>query len=66
MLDIIAQALDLEQFKFQRIDGKKTIAQRRTALKDFSGDQRCTIILASIDCAGIGYNVPCEPTKERF
>lgn len=55
MLDLIEQALNLEGLIFQRIDGKKSIDQRRTALKEFSYDTRCTVMLASIDCAGLGY-----------
>jgi SNF2 family DNA or RNA helicase len=66
MLDLIEQALVLEEFKFRRIDGGKSIAQRRTAMKDFSEDQNCTILLASIDCAGFGYGVHCHLTDDLF
>lgn len=56
MLDLIEKAINSMGLVFQRIDGKKSIEQRRFALKEFSANDNCTIMLASIDCAGLGYS----------
>lgn len=55
MLDLIEKAITLMGLEFQRIDGKKSIEQRRGALKEFSANGNCTVMLASIGCAGLGY-----------
>lgn len=56
MLDLIEKVITLMGLEFQRIDGKKSIEQRRFALKEFSANDNCTVMLASIDCAGLGYS----------
>ena len=54
MLDLIGRALTQERFCFQRIDGSKSLPQRRVALETFSKNPNCVVMLASIDCAGCG------------
>ena len=51
MLDLF---LNQDGFKMQRIDGSKSLSQRRDALKAFREDSNCLVMLASIDCAGCG------------
>jgi SNF2 family DNA or RNA helicase len=54
MLDIVQQFLQSEGFVVQRIDGQKSLDQRRTALTQFNDDPSCTVMLASIGSAGEG------------
>ena len=54
MLDLLGQALEHERIPFTRIDGKKTDAQRRAAIKRFRTDPVCTVFLVSIGSAGVG------------
>jgi SWI/SNF-related matrix-associated actin-dependent regulator of chromatin subfamily A3 len=54
MLDLIEVVLKQDGFKVQRIDGSKSLSQRRDALKAFREDSDCLVMLASIDCAGCG------------
>ena len=63
MLDLIEKAIALMGLEFQRIDGKKSIGQRRFALKEFSANNHCTVMLASIDCAGLGYSSLLLPRR---
>ena len=55
MLDLVEIALSAKSFGFQRIDGKQAEAQRRSVLKEFRENIRCSILLASIGSAGVGY-----------
>lgn len=54
MLDLIQQALEAENFGFQRIDGKTSLEQRSKAMQQFAHNPRYTIMLASIGSAGEG------------
>ena len=54
MINLVEQALYKESFKFERLDGRKSDAQRRKALKVFGSNPDCTILLASIGSAGVG------------
>ncbi|KIX07367.1 uncharacterized protein Z518_02020 [Rhinocladiella mackenziei CBS 650.93] len=56
-LDLIELVLNQDGFKFQRIDGSKSLSQQRDALKTFSEDPKCLVMLASIDCAGCGLDL---------
>lgn len=55
MLDLIEAVLNQNGIKMQRIDGSKSLSQRRDALKAFREESDCLVMLASIDCAGCGY-----------
>ncbi|MCJ1289399.1 hypothetical protein MMC34_000931 [Xylographa carneopallida] len=57
MLDLLGQALEHERIPFTRIDGKKTDAQRRAAIKRFRTDPVCTVFLVSIGSAGVGLDL---------
>jgi SNF2 family DNA or RNA helicase len=54
MLDLIEKALAAERIIFQRIDGGKSLRQRRQAIESFRNDPSCTVLLASIGSAGVG------------
>lgn len=54
MLDLIGRALSLNSFTYQRLDGSKSLAQRRYALEEFRTNQKCTILLASLGSAAVG------------
>ena len=55
MLDLVEIALGINCFGFQRIDGKQAEARRRSVLDEFRKNARCSILLASIGSAGVGY-----------
>jgi SNF2 family DNA or RNA helicase len=54
MLDLIGKALSMSGIHYQRLDGSKSLSQRRRALADFRGNPSCTVLLASLGCAGVG------------
>ncbi|KAH1283910.1 hypothetical protein KXW05_000765, partial [Aspergillus fumigatus] len=54
MLDLVAQALRKHSYKYARIDGHSSLADRRSAIQHFNGDNNCTVMLASIGSAGEG------------
>lgn len=56
MLDLIEAILNQDGFKVQRIDGSKSLPQRRDALKAFREDSDCLVMLASIDCSSCAYD----------
>ena len=55
MLDLVEIALGMSGYGFQRIDGKQDEARRRSVLEDFRKNIGCSILLASIGSAGVGY-----------
>ncbi|QKX58663.1 uncharacterized protein TRUGW13939_05790 [Talaromyces rugulosus] len=57
MLDLIGNALDERQLPFQRIDGQRSLSQRKEALEKFGNDPQCNIMLASIGAAGEGIDL---------
>ncbi|KAI2777343.1 SNF2 family N-terminal domain-containing protein [Daldinia loculata] len=57
MLDLIGRALSLNSFTYQRLDGSKSLAQRRYALDEFRANQSCTILLASLGSAAVGLDL---------
>jgi SWI/SNF-related matrix-associated actin-dependent regulator of chromatin subfamily A3 len=54
MLDLIGQALSLNGFTFQRLDGSMGLGERRKALQDFRVNHECTVLLATLGSAGVG------------
>ncbi|KAI0840675.1 SNF2 family N-terminal domain-containing protein [Hypoxylon sp. FL0890] len=54
MLDLIGEALSRNGFIYQRLDGSKSLAQRRHALNDFRASSNCTVLLASLGSAAVG------------
>lgn len=54
MLNLIESALLGEGFKFARIDGQKSLAERTWALQSFRNDERCTVMIATIGSVGEG------------
>lgn len=55
MLDLLEEALKSDGFTVQRIDGRCSLQERDSALRQFNEDPGCTIMLASIGSAGEGY-----------
>ncbi|KAK8054920.1 hypothetical protein PG993_000147 [Apiospora rasikravindrae] len=54
MLDLVQQALQAMGFNCQRIDGQTSLQGRSSAMKVFSEDDACTVMLATIGSAGEG------------
>lgn len=54
MLDLIEKALASEGILFQRIDGGKSLRDRRQAIQTFRNNSSCSVLLASIGSAGVG------------
>lgn len=57
MLDMLEIAFYRRGLRYQRIDGRKTLPQRRDALNQFKNDSSCTILLASIGSAAVGLDL---------
>ena len=55
MLDLVGIALASRNLGFQRIDGRHTEGRRRAALEDFRSNTACTVLMASIGSAGVGF-----------
>ncbi|KAI1270779.1 hypothetical protein F5Y07DRAFT_385129 [Xylaria sp. FL0933] len=54
MLDKVEQALVAHGFDYRRIDGQSSLRSRAEAIRDFSEDRNCAVMLASIGSAGEG------------
>ncbi|KAI0600873.1 hypothetical protein F4775DRAFT_543860, partial [Biscogniauxia sp. FL1348] len=54
MLDQVEQALRTKGLNYQRIDGQSSLRSRSEAMRLFSEDSGCTVMLASIGSAGEG------------
>lgn len=54
MLDFIGKALSVNGFIYERLDGSKNLAQRRSALGNFRSSPDCTVLLASLGSAAVG------------
>lgn len=54
MLDLVQHHLELNGFTFQRIDGQSSLSKRNEAMRLFTEDPKCTVMLASIGSAGEG------------
>jgi SNF2 family DNA or RNA helicase len=55
MLDVVEPALAMAGFRFQRIDGTKTLEQRRGALRNFDKEPSCTVLLATLGSTAVGF-----------
>lgn len=55
MLDLLERNLQLCGLKLERIDGSRTLPQRRQALENFRTNSSCTILLATLGSAAVGY-----------
>lgn len=55
MLDLISQALNANSIRFERLDGKMSTPQRHKAIQNFRNDPRCTVFLATVGSAGVGW-----------
>jgi SWI/SNF-related matrix-associated actin-dependent regulator of chromatin subfamily A3 len=56
MLGLVARALRMHGFIFQRVDGQTDLSQRIRALELFDSNPSCTVMLASIGSIGEGYD----------
>lgn len=54
MLDLISQALNANNIRFERLDGKMSTPQRHKAISNFRKDPKCTVFLATVGTAGVG------------
>ncbi|KAI0847593.1 SNF2 family N-terminal domain-containing protein [Daldinia vernicosa] len=57
MLDLVGRALSLNSFTYQRLDGSKSLAQRRYALEEFRTNEDCNTLLASLGSAAVGLDL---------
>ncbi|KAI1120581.1 SNF2 family N-terminal domain-containing protein [Nemania abortiva] len=57
MLDLIGKAMTMNGVTFQRLDGGLNLAQRRQALLEFGTNPQCTVLLATLRCAGVGLDL---------
>jgi len=57
MLDLVEVALEHRGSQFRRIDGSMSLAQRDKSLEDFRSKPECTVLLASIQSAGVGIDL---------
>jgi SNF2 family DNA or RNA helicase len=54
MLDLVELALNRKGLSFWRLDGSMNLSQREASLENFRTDPNCTVLLASIQSAGVG------------
>lgn len=54
MLDLVEEPLVRNGFHFSRMDGQKTLSERKLALQVFQDEAQCTVMLATIGSAGEG------------
>jgi SNF2 family DNA or RNA helicase len=54
MLNLVELDLDAEGFTTSRIDGTLSLDRRQQALRDFTENPNCRVLLASINSAGEG------------
>ncbi|KIW15877.1 hypothetical protein PV08_05927 [Exophiala spinifera] len=57
MLDLLEIALSDQGLKYRRIDGSKSLVQRKEALNDFRYGPSCHILLASLGSAAVGLDL---------
>ncbi|KAK2017313.1 hypothetical protein LZ32DRAFT_23401 [Colletotrichum eremochloae] len=57
MLDLVQKALQSSGFHSQRLDGQMSLQSRSTAIRQFAENPRCTVLLATINCAGEGIDL---------
>ncbi|MCJ1355965.1 MAG: hypothetical protein MMC33_005959 [Icmadophila ericetorum] len=56
-LDLLQIALEANEIKYVRLDGKMTRSARTASLETFRDDPRVTVILVSITAGGLGLNL---------
>ena len=56
-MDLIGTQLDLNGVKFVRLDGKNSVAQRRSAVSAFQNDPSVSVFLISLKAGGTGLNL---------
>lgn len=54
MLDLVEVALENAGIGFERLDGSMTLKQRGAVLLSFRKNANRQVLLASIQCAGVG------------
>lgn len=54
MLDLVQTALEKEGYQCERIDGTKSLEERKLAVESLNKNKNVTIMLASISSAGEG------------
>lgn len=54
MLDLLERALHQEKIGFERLDGSKSLSQRRQVLHNFRNEPSCIVLLATFGTAGVG------------
>lgn len=59
MLDLLEIALSDRGIRYRRIDGSKSLVQRKEALNDFRYDASCHVLLASLGSAAVGQVLVC-------
>ncbi|KAJ6068053.1 Helicase C-terminal [Penicillium canescens] len=57
MLDLLEMELRTQNFRFQRIDGQKSLQDRAMALEIFHKDPTCTVMIASIGSVAEGIDL---------
>ncbi|KAK3983814.1 SNF2 family N-terminal domain-containing protein [Cladorrhinum sp. PSN332] len=57
MLDLLEMALQQRGFIYTRIDGQKSLQQRKSSLHSFNHDDQCTVMIATIGSIGEGVNL---------
>ncbi|KAF2494437.1 hypothetical protein BU16DRAFT_562094 [Lophium mytilinum] len=57
MLDLLEKAFERSRFTYQRIDGTKSLQQRREALTKFKEDSSCRVLLATLGSAAVGLDL---------
>ncbi|KAK2605584.1 hypothetical protein N8I77_008412 [Diaporthe amygdali] len=57
MLDLIGNGLAQSGILYQRLDGSRSLPQRRQALKDFRCSPDCQVLLATLGAAGVGVDL---------
>ncbi|KAF5712008.1 hypothetical protein FMUND_8690 [Fusarium mundagurra] len=57
MLNLVAKALDIDGYSFERYDGHMSPTQREKALANFRNDPKCHVLLATLKSAGVGIDL---------
>lgn len=55
MLDLIGLALEAENIRFTRFDGKSRVEQRKHAVDSFRADPTLNVLLVTVGSGSVGY-----------
>lgn len=66
MLDLIGSGLAQCGISHQRLDGSKSLPQRRQALEAFRCAPDCQVLLATLGAAGVGYTTPTHQGEADY